>query len=266
MQERSNNSQQCLGVVFLSLIIIIIVCMCVFVHVAVLCCIQVHVNLNVGTLFCHPGHFQYSSIPLSPGTRLLVLSLFPSSPITCSSCGRLNTIPSGWVEQAHFLFMFLHLYKRFVPWTLSHELHSSCCEMPLNTTLISASSWNPSSLGILILLPGGNSTFQSASAASWMCRCGHHDRQNEECWAERMQLDDTAVAPWFTKAETNCSRYFWAFVQHVWKAGVNFAQRHWLHSGVLCPDDTQTEKQPQVWNLSLGCKLCLYPDRDVTAT
>lgn len=155
--------------------------MCVFVHVAVLCCIQVHVNLNVGTLLCHPGHFQHSSIPLSPGTRLLVLSLFPSSPITCSSCGRLNTIPSGWVEQAHsYSCSFTFIKDLYFPFFFLEHCRGHCltsCDplaarFHLNTTLISAISWNPSSLGILLHLPGGKGPNNAHSNQRlWLHEC-----------------------------------------------------------------------------------------------
>lgn len=180
MQERSNNSQQCLGLVFLSLIIIIMH-MCVFVHVAVLCCIQVHVNLNVGTLLCHPGHFQHSSIPLSPGTRLLVLlivSVF-SHHLQLMWPTQYYSQWVGWAST--FLFMFIHLYKRFVlPFFFLEHCRGHCltsCDplaarFHLNTTLISAISWNPSSLGILLHLPGGKGPNNAHSNQRlWLHEC-----------------------------------------------------------------------------------------------
>lgn len=84
-----------------------------------------------------------------------------------------------------------------------------------------------------------------------MCRCGRF-RQNEECWAERMQLDDSAVALWFLPKLKLIAVAIFEFLFSTFERQV-FTLR--LHSGVLCPDDTQTEKQPQLWNLSLGVQV-----------
>lgn len=179
MQERSNNSQQCLGLAFLSLIIIIIIIMRI--HVAVLCCIQVHVNLNYWNVVVPSWPFPtllYPLISWDKAVGSLIVSVF-SHHLQLMWPTQYYSQWVGWAGT--FLFMFIHLYKRFVlPFFFLEHCRGHCltscvplaARFHLNTTLISAISWNPSSLGILLHLPGGKGPNNAHSNQRlWLHEC-----------------------------------------------------------------------------------------------